>query len=112
MSSTDRRSAIPEDVLLLPEKPNLEFEHKRAKQLFRGIHHGDVASLERVRHYRSGVAANDVKLTDVQLMVARDYGFTSWSKLVEFFETLDRHAKAGPKLQSYRRDYYELQVQR
>jgi hypothetical protein len=110
MSSTDRRSAIPEHVLPLPEKPNLEFEHKRAKQLLREIHQADVPSLERVRHYRSGVVANDVKLADVQLTVARDYGFTSWSKLVEFFETLDRHAKAGPKSQSYRRDYYEMQV--
>ena len=110
MSSADRSSAIPEHVLPLPEKPNLEFEHKRAKQLLREIDQGDVASLERVRRYRSGVAAKSVKLADVQLTVARDYGFTSWSKLVEFFETLDRHAKAGPKSQGFRRDYYEMQV--
>ena len=111
MSSNDGSFAIPEHVLPLPAKPNLEFEHKRAKQLLRAIRDGDAHSLDRVRSFRAGVASHDVKLSDVQLTVAREYGFPSWPKLVEFFVTLDRHEKAGPKSQGYRRDYYEAQVQ-
>jgi hypothetical protein len=110
MSSTDRRSVIPEHVLPLPEKPSLEFERKRAKHLLREIHDGDARSLDRIRRYRPGIATHVVKLTDVQQALAREYGFTGWTKLVEFFETLDRHAKAGPVSRSYDRDYYEIQV--
>jgi hypothetical protein len=111
MSSNDRSFAIPEHVLPLPAKPNLEFEHKRAKQLLREVRAGDGPSLDRVRNYRPRVAFHDVKLSDVQLTIAREYGFPSWPRLVEFFVTLERHEKAGPKSQGYRRDYYETQVQ-
>lgn len=111
MSSADRSPEIPEHVLPLPAKPNLEFERKRAKQLLRTIRDGDVPSFDRVTRYRPPVAAREVKLSDVQLTVAREYGFRSWPKLVEFLETLDRHDRAGPLSQSYRRDHYQMQMQ-
>jgi hypothetical protein len=110
MSSTNRISVIPEQVLPLPDKPNLEFERRRAKHLLREIRDGDARSLARIRRYRSGIATHGVKLGDVQRALAREYGFIGWSRLVEFFETLDRHAKAGPISRSYGRDYYEMQV--
>jgi hypothetical protein len=103
--------AIPEHVHPLPAKPNLEFERKRAKQMLRSINDGDIDALERVRRYRSGIAATDAKLSDVQLTIAREYGFSSWPKLVSYYETFDRHDRAGPRFQSYRRDHYERRVQ-
>lgn len=110
MSSTSHGFAIPEHVLQLPEKPNLEFERKQAKQLLRAIQDGDLRSLEHVRRYRPDVASHEAKLSDVQLTIAREYGFPSWPKLVEFFESLGRHEQAGPRLQSNRRNYYDMQV--
>lgn len=102
--------AIPDHVLPLPAKPNLEFERKRAKRMLRSINEGDTDAISRVRHYRSEIAATDVKLSDVQLTIAREYGFSSWPKLVSYYETFDRHDRAGPKFQSYRRDHYEHRV--
>jgi hypothetical protein len=103
--------AIPDHVLPLPAKPNIEFERKRAKHILRSIGDGDVDALSRVRRHRSAIAPADVKLSDVQLTIAREYGFSSWPKLVSYYETFERHDKAGPHYQSYRRDHYELHVQ-
>jgi hypothetical protein len=110
MSSNERSSKVPEHVIPLPEKPNLEFERKRAKQLLHSIHAGDVRSVERVARYRPGIGKQDMKLSDVQLTIAREYGFTSWPKLLEFFVTLDRHERVGPMARSYRREFYEKQA--
>ena len=109
MSSNSPRvvSAIPDRTVPLPSRPNLELERKRAKQMLRSIVNGDADALARVREYRAGISAVDAKLADVHLTVAREYGFSSWPKLVAYFETLDRHEKAGPHFQSYRVDHYE-----
>lgn len=111
MSSTRHAFAIPDQAIQLPEKPSLEFERKRAKQLLHAIHEGDLGPLVRVRRHVGDVSSHEVNLSHVHLTVAREYGFPSWPKLVQFFETLGRHEKAGPRLQSHRRHYYEMQVQ-
>lgn len=103
-------SAIPDRTLPLPAKPNLEFERKRAKRMLRSIAGGDQTALVRIREYRPGILAANVKLSDVQLTIAREYGFSSWPKLMAYYETLDRHERAGPHFQSYRADYYEKQM--
>jgi hypothetical protein len=113
MSSDKARNApaLPEYVLPLPAKPNLEFERKRAKRMLRSIIDGDTDALGRIHRYRPGIAATEAKLSDVQLTIAREYGFTSWPKLVSYYETFDRHDRAGPRFQSYSRDHYEHRVQ-
>jgi hypothetical protein len=103
--------AIPEHVRPLPAKPNLEFERKRAKQMLRSINDGDRDALDRVRRYRSDIAAADVKLSDVQLTIAREYGFSSWPKLVSYYETFERHDRAGPRFQNPGRDHLEHRVE-
>ena len=35
----------------------------------------------------------------------------AWPKLVSYYETFDRHDRAGPRFQSHRRDLYEHRVQ-
>lgn len=52
----------------LPQKPNLEYLKKQAKELLRGMPHG--------------------KLADAQHALANEYGFASWAKLKSHVETL------------------------
>jgi hypothetical protein len=60
----------------LPDKPNIEFEKKRAKKL---------------------VKQNPEALTlaRAQLQIARGYGFASWPKLTAYFATWNAHHRAG-----------------
>ena len=88
----------PSDVRPLPRRPNLEFERKQAKQLLVAIHAGDAEAMRRVRARlkKSAETRPDAfQLSDVQFTIAREYGFTSWPRLVEYFESLDRQARSG-----------------
>jgi hypothetical protein len=90
MSSTNPASSGG-DVRPLPSRPNLEFEHKRAKALLRQLRAGDPDALARARVRHSSVDAShpeSIALADAQLIAAREYGFTSWPRLVRYFETL------------------------
>lgn len=75
-------SQAPSDVVRpLPARPSLEFERKRAKKLLRELRRDDP----------------NAKLAEAQFAIAREYGFLSWPRLVEYFETLSRHERSdGP----------------
>jgi len=83
----------------LPPRPSLEFERKEAKALLRLLRAGDTRALARARARHSTLPSspNDLRLADAQLIIAREYGFASWPKLVRYFGDLDR-------LQHVRRD--------
>jgi len=53
---------------LLPEKPNLEYLKKQAKELLRSMRQG--------------------KLADAQHTLANEYGFATWAKLKSHVEAL------------------------
>jgi hypothetical protein len=77
----------------LPPRPNLEFEHKEAKALLRRLRSGDPEALERARARHSTIDAPspaNVRLADAQLVIAREYGFASWPKLVRYFGDVER----------------------
>jgi hypothetical protein len=77
----------------LPPNPSLEFERKEAKALLRRLRAGDPDALARARaqHPRIGASASDrSRLADAQLVIAREYGFASWPRLVRWFEAVDR----------------------
>ena len=102
MSSTNpaprRGEPITRDVRPLPNAPSLEYERKQAKALHRQIRAGDADALRRV-HSTHPVALRDrrpdeLKLADVQHVIAREYGFASWPRMVEYFEELERHRNA------------------
>ena len=81
-----------------PSAPSLEYERKEAKALLKQIRAGDADALRRV-HSTHPVALRDrspdeLKLADVQHVIAREYGFASWPRLVEYFEELERHRNA------------------
>ena len=102
MSSTTPRpprgEPIARDVRPLPNAPSLEYERKEAKALLRQIRAGDAGALQRAQSTHP-VALRDrrpdeLKLADAQHVVAREYGFTSWPRMVEYFEEMERHRNA------------------
>ena len=99
MSSTNpalgRSDPIVPQVRPLPSAPSLEFERKEAKAFLKQIRAGDADALRRV-HQTHPVSLrdrqpNELQLADAQHVIAREYGFASWPRLVEYFEEMERH---------------------
>lgn len=93
----------------LPPRPNLEFEHKEAKAFLHRLRAGDPAELTRARARHPAIASAParIRLADAQLVIAREYGFASWPKLVRYFGEADRqryHSSIG------RPDSYNVRV--
>lgn len=73
----------------LPSHPSLELQQKRAKRLLRDAGNGDQDALARIAAlHPKPPAAHDLKLADAQLVVARGYGFESWSALRRKIDSL------------------------
>lgn len=70
----------------LPERPSVDQLRKQAKDLLRAWRDGDASVVERV-HVHKPQAAEPV-LADAQLVLAREYGFESWPKLVHHVQAL------------------------
>ena len=66
----------------LPPRPDLDQLKHQAKDLLKSHHAGEPAAIERIQqsHPRSSTAAS-LRLSDAQLVIAREYGFESWPKL-------------------------------
>ena len=75
---------------ILPASPNLEHLRKQARDLQRDHQAGRAEAFARVRSHLprladssiSEIAAARLSRTDAQLVVAREYGFPSWPRLV------------------------------
>jgi len=94
----ESRDPIAAHVRALPDAPSLEYERKEAKALLKQIHAGNPDALQRVREVHP-VSLRDRKPDELQLaeaqhVIAREYGFTSWPRLVEYFEEMERHRNA------------------
>ncbi len=78
----------------LPARFSLEFEKKAAKAFLRRLHNGDAEALARLRGTIGAIgrAPADLKLADAQLVIAREYGFASWPRLVRYFEDAERQS--------------------
>ena len=72
----------------LPERANLEFLTKQAKDLLHDAKAGDAAARERLRAWAPVAAVERPKLADCQHAFAREYGFASWPKLKAHVEML------------------------
>lgn len=70
----------------LPDRPSLTNLRKQAKSLLAGWRAGDQQALTRVRELHPQgdrlTAMGRHSLADAQLVVAREYGFASWARLV------------------------------
>jgi ankyrin repeat protein len=80
----------------LPQNPNLDYDRKQAKALLKAYQAGDADATQRVRasHPRlenvpqKSIPLDEFKLSDAQLVIAREYGFSSWPKLKHHIETV------------------------
>ncbi|MDK4703650.1 ankyrin repeat domain-containing protein [Rhizobium sp. CNPSo 4062] len=61
---------------------------KQAKSFLKAVQAGDASAHSRVAPYFADVA--DVGLQDIQLVLAREFGFSSWTKLKAHLESDDR----------------------
>jgi hypothetical protein len=92
---------MSDDVVRLPENPNLEQYKKRAKELHKAHGAGDAEAAERiVRHHPRAQrsSADDVlsrrfSLSDAPLVIARELGFESWPRLKRRIDQI--HAERG-----------------
>jgi hypothetical protein len=83
----------------LPPRPSLAFERKQAKALLRQLRAGDPDAVTRAgaSHPTFDASAPErARLADAQLVIAREYGFASWPRLVRYFGDLERVAHALP----------------
>jgi hypothetical protein len=69
-------------VRRLPVRPALEQIHRQAKELLRAMHAGDPNAIAELReHHPESIDPSAVKLADAQLVLARTYGASSWTRL-------------------------------
>lgn len=80
----------------LPPNPSIKHLKKQAKTLFKAWQTRDEAAMRRIQTHHpqlinqplSAVSTFDFRLTDAQLVIARDYGFSSWNRLKASIESL------------------------
>jgi hypothetical protein len=87
----------------LSSKPNIEFLKNTAKSL-RSLHEkGNPGCCEPIRTYdisfksksNSEILKAKFSIIDAQRIVAREYGYPSWSTLKDFIESLDSPLNRG-----------------
>ena len=76
----------------LPARPSLAQLRKRAKELLRDYRDNSSAAVARFRAHGARSSVEAAKLADAQLVIAREYGFSSWAKLKRHVESLERPA--------------------
>ena len=87
-------------VRRLPVRPDLDQLHRQAKELLRDIHAGDANAIAELREHHPGfrehhpesidsIAPSAAKLADAQLVLARSYRASSWTRLVQAVKLAD-----------------------
>ena len=85
----------------IPPRPSLELDRKQARALLEALRRGEPEATERLRRHHPGFRRVDraraAALHDAQLVIAREYGFTSWPRWKLFVEArqLDAGDRAG-----------------
>jgi hypothetical protein len=77
-------------VRRLPVKPDLDQLHRQAKELLRDIHAGDATAIAELRElHPESIDPTAAKLADAQLVLARSYQASSWTRLVHAVQLAD-----------------------
>jgi hypothetical protein len=77
-------------VRRLPVRPDLEQLQRQAKELLRAIHAGDTTAIAELReHHPESIDPAAAKLADAQLVLARCYHASSWTRLVHAVRLAD-----------------------
>ncbi|HXJ81440.1 MAG TPA: ankyrin repeat domain-containing protein [Candidatus Methylomirabilis sp.] len=83
----------------IPPRPSLEFDRKQARDLLDALREGDPEARRRFSshhpRFRAGTVPSAVALHDAQLVIAREYGFSSWPRWKQFVEA--RQLEAGER---------------
>src|SRR6185436_16306728 len=83
-----RRLIMP--IRSLPVRPDLKQLQRQAKELLRAIHAGDANAIAELRkHHPESMDPSAAKLADAQLVLARSYGVSSWTRLVQAVRLAD-----------------------
>ncbi len=94
----------------LPSRPSLEYERKQAKSLLRRLRAGDPDAIARARERHGALQPSlgaDIPLADAQLVIAREYGFASWPRLVQYYGDVKRQGLALRSYGLHNREFYE-----
>jgi hypothetical protein len=77
-------------VRRLPVHPDLNQLHRQAKELLRAIHTGESSAIAELReHHPDAIDPAVAKLADAQLVLARSYNASSWTRLVHAVQLAD-----------------------
>src|SRR5260221_13985773 len=84
----------------LPSRPSLDHLKHQAKDLLEARQAGNPEAIQRIKgshpefakETEVGIRAAKFALSDAQLVISREYGFESWSKLKTHLEALTRGA--------------------
>ena len=99
----------------LPERPHLDVPKREARELLKQCRVGVPEALDRIRRrhprFREGdtaaISAAKFLLNDAQLVVAREYGFSTWAELKE---RIDGNTVAGLLQEAIHKDDRETVV--
>ena len=67
----------------LPRQPHLDIPKREARELLKRARAADPEALERIKHRHNKADLDQLKLSDAQLVIAREYGFKNWTELKE-----------------------------
>src|SRR5262245_32075792 len=70
----------------LPVNPHLEHLNKQAKALFHDFRRKDPQAVQKFSSLKSKTVP---RLSDAQRLIAREYGFESWSKLKKHIDAVN-----------------------
>jgi len=74
----------------LPVRPDLNQLKHQAKDLLRAVHGGEPAAIAELRDYHPDpLPPSETKLADAQLILARSYEASSWTRLVQAVELVN-----------------------
>lgn len=77
-------------VRRLPVRPDLDQLKHQAKDLLRAIRAGEAAALAELREYHPNTTdPSNARLADAQLVLARSYEASSWTRLVQAVQLVD-----------------------
>ena len=79
----------PNATRRLPVRPDLDQLKHQAKDLLRNIRRGDEQALAEFNTFHTRHDQDEIKLADAQFALARSYGASSWTRLVQSCKLID-----------------------
>ena len=77
-------------VRRLPVRPDLDELHRQARELLRAIHTGEADAIAELREdHPESIDPSAAKLADAQLVLARSYSASNWTRLVHAVQLAD-----------------------